>query len=330
MVVPVPQAGRDGDEQETGLTRTAEPKKTPDVDSFEGPRLRVALCQVETREWDVAGNLTRTLASVDEAAAAGAHLAITPECVLHGYARPGSPLDRRLAAAAEAVDGASLREIQQRAAATGMAVALGFAERAPDGRLYNALALLDPSGELVLHYRKVHLRDFEAAGTGGAFTAGDSFSVSPLVFPGGSCRVGGMICFDREVPETLRCLRALGAELVVCPLACDTSDAARPRSFVDNELITRVRAAENEVFIAVVNHAGRFNGGSWIAGPGGEVIVQMGDGPGVATVDLPVGIVPSAFHSDPLGWMGWGYRRPSIYTPYLDPGALERHPREDR
>ena len=43
---------------------------------------------------------------------------------------------------------------------------------------------------------------------------------------------------------------------------------------VPNELITRCRAAENELFIAVVNHARRFNGGSFLVGPTGEVLHQ--------------------------------------------------------
>jgi hypothetical protein len=87
--------------------------------------------------------------------------------------------------------------------------------------------------------------------------------------------------------------------------------------FVDNEVITRVRATENEIFIVVVNHAERFNGGSYAVGPGGEVIHQMDEKSAVAVVDLPLGIVPSHFHSKPLGWMGWGYRRPAVYKNYF-------------
>ncbi len=301
------------------MSRRPESKKTPDLEAYDGPRVRVALCQVETREWDVAGNLGRTLDALDRAAAAGAHLAITPECVLHGYPESSPDYDQRLAAAVEPIGGPSVSALRDRAAAQGVALALGFAERDGD-RVYNALAIFDSAGALVQHYRKVHLRDFESVDFGGPFSAGDSFAVSPMTLGDVTCAVGGMICFDREVPETLRCLRALGASLVVCPLACDTNDAAHPRDFIDNEVITRVRATENELFIVVVNHAGRFNGGSWVAGPGGEVIAQMGAGPGVVTVDLPLGLVAEGFHDRPLGWMGWGYRRPDVYARHLAAG----------
>ena len=70
------------------MPRMSEPKKTLDLSSSEAARLRVGLCQIATVEWDVAGNLDRTAAALEEAADRGAQLAVTPECVLHGYAGP--------------------------------------------------------------------------------------------------------------------------------------------------------------------------------------------------------------------------------------------------
>lgn len=67
-----------------------------------------------------------------------------------------------------------------------------------------------------------------------------------------------------------------------------------------------------------MNHVGRFNGGSYVVGPGGDVLHQMDERPGVPVVDVPVGIVRQAFHSQPLGWMGWDYRRPAVYGAYLN------------
>jgi predicted amidohydrolase len=122
-----------------------------------------------------------------------------------------------------------------------------------------------------------------------------------------------MICFDREIPETGRCLRAMGAQLVACPLACDTEPLDRHLDYAHNEMVTRCRAAENEVFIAVVNHSGRFNGGSFVVGPGGETVVQLGTEPEVRTVDLPVTGVSDVIHANAFGWMGWGYRKQEVY-----------------
>ena len=59
--------------------------KLPDIYAGNGPRLQLGLCQVKTEAWDLEGNLQRTLNALEEAASQGAHLAITPECVFHGY-----------------------------------------------------------------------------------------------------------------------------------------------------------------------------------------------------------------------------------------------------
>jgi predicted amidohydrolase len=219
----------------------------------------------------------------------------------------------RLRQCAVPVNGPSLRRIAGLARLRRMHVVVGFAEQGPDGCFHNSAALFDSSGELMACYRKIHCRDFERIDHGGGFTPGDQFVVRRLRLRSVEVPMGLMICFDREVTETVRCLRAMGAVLVACPLACDTTRLAAHGNHADNEMITRCRAAENELFIAVVNHARRFNGGSFVVGPGGEEVMQLGAGEAVAVVDLPVGGVHADFHSRPLGWMGWGYRRPEVY-----------------
>ena len=280
--------------------------------------LKVGLCQVYTEEWAVAANVERTLEAIDEAARLGAEIAVTPECVFHGYASNQAPDYRaRMLAAAEPLTGSNLQRVRDRARALGIYVLVGFAERGEGDRVHNTAALLSPTGDLVNVYRKVHCRPFEDISHDGAFTPGDTFSVNRLRFGERAFAVGTMICFDREIPESVRCLRALGAEIVLCPLATDTARLSEPQNGADNEMITRCRAAENEVFIVVVNHAGRFNGGSFVVGPLGECLHQMGAEAGVHVVDVPVGRVASEFHCDPLGWMGWGYRRSDVYRKYL-------------
>jgi predicted amidohydrolase len=173
----------------------------------------------------------------------------------------------------------------------------------------------------------MHCRTFEDMRFHGGFTPEESFRVVQLSIAGSTFNLGTMICFDREIPETVRCLRALGAELIACPLACDTFSLAKHFDFAENEGLTRVRAAENEVFIAVVNHAQRFNGGSFLVGPGGEALGQLGSAPAVEIFELPLQDLREKIHRDPYGWMGWGYRRPEVYqrTPgfIIEPGNGE-------
>lgn len=305
--------------------------KTPALDEPGLPTLRVAMCQIATREWAVAENLAATLAALDEAAAQGAELAITPECVLHGYGFwdpqhqvNGRPFDDVMREAAEPIDGPRLAQVCARVRHHGtMDVVFGFAEREGD-RIHNTAVLIGRDGTIRNVYRKVHCRDFESTEHTGHFTPGDHFEALELSQGEGSAartfKLGTMICFDREIPETVRSLRAAGAEIIACPLATDTADLRAPlvsTEEMNNELITRVRAAENEVFIVVVNHAVRFNGGSFAVGPGGQLLHQMGPEAGVVVLDLPVGVVSARFHNRPLGWMGWGFRRPQIYDRYL-------------
>lgn len=297
--------------------------KTPDLGSGKPEFLKIALCQISTQPFDLEGNLRRTLEALAQAAAQGAELAITPECVLTGYSPHNTPGERRwlLEEGAAPPDGPALSAIRDAARSHGMALVVGYAEKAPGGALHNTAEMVLADGSTAYAYRKVHCRPFESAEADGLFAPGGGFHAADLRTPrGASFRIGTMICFDREIPESTRCLRALGSEFIACPLATNTDrlDAWRPNA--DNEAMTRIRAAENEVFIAVVNHAGAFNGGTFVVGPGGECLVQLGAEPEVRVVDVPVGIVRGKFHSDPWGWAGWGYRRPEVYAKHLAGG----------
>jgi len=291
-------------------------KKTPDLWEGDPAVVRVAMCQVLTEEWALEDNFARTLAALEEAAAQGAELAITPECVIHGYGFEKADERGRVCELADTPDSPRIRRVRETARELGIDVVLGFAERGGD-TVYNAAAVISRDGELLDLYRKVHCRHFESIWQRGWFTPGDRFFAVERPCSEGLYNLGVMICFDREITETVRCLRALGSHLIACPLACDTEDMAHPGNHAENEMVTRVRAAENEVFIVVVNHAGRFNGGSFAVGPGGELLHQMGKEPGVVVLDVPVGAVRDGFHTKPLGWMGWGYRRPEVYDRYL-------------
>ena len=295
---------------------------TPNLpDLYDSPdgRLRVALCQVHTAEWDVAGNTARTLAALAEAGRQGADLAITPECVFHGYGFGADADDTRRRCAAIAVrrDGPALAAVRAVAREHAMQVVLGFVEAGAGGALYDAAAIFGADGALLDVYHKVHCRPAESTEHHGPYTPGDRFVTTDFARRDVNCRVGTMICFDREVPESARCLRALGAHVLACPMAWYTEALAPAVNYAHNETITRCRAAENEVFIAVVNHAGRFNGGSFVVGPSGEALGQLGAAAEVRVVELPVMALQARVRANPCGWMGWGFRRPAVYAPYL-------------
>lgn len=291
---------------------------TPDIYTKGYPSLSVGLCQVYTERWDVEGNFERTMAALEEASEQGAELAITPENVFQGYPPQGTKEDQeRHKSIADTLDGPRLAEVRKLARACQMDIVVGFTEKNGD-RFHNSCAYIHDDGSIGAVYRKVHCRPFESIEHDGIFTPGTEFPVVEFRRGNRFFHIGLMICFDREIPESVRCLRAGGAQFIACPLATDTFDMKVPPRRADNELLTRARAAENELFIAVVNHSGIYNGGTFIVGPSGELIARLESNAMVQTIEVPIGGVEEQFHSDPWGWAGWGYRRPDVYRPYLD------------
>lgn len=302
--------------------RTPQAGNLPDYYRYRFKSLKIGLCQVHTKQWAIEDNLERTIAAIESAAEQGAEIAVTPECVLHAYAWDDSEgksqqFRQRLYGVAEPLDGEHLQLVCGKARELGIYILIGFVERGDNNRIHNSAALISRQGKIVNLYRKVHCRPFEDIHYRGYFTPGDEFTVKELRFGDRQFKVGTMICFDREIPESVRCLRSLGAEIILCPLACDTSDMAGRKNRVNNEIITRCRAASNEVYIAVVNHAARFNGGSFVVGPTGELLKQLRADAEVYVLDVPVGVIAKKFHSNPIGWMGWSHRRQDVYDKYL-------------
>ncbi len=281
--------------------------------------LKVGICQIYTEQWQVEQNFKRTVEALEEAAGKGATLAITPECVFHGYGFSDDKelLCKRTLEVSETLSGERVSKIRALAKKLSLNVVLGIAERGTGDEVHNSALFITQQGEIAEVYRKVHCRRFESVEGSGAFTPGDRFAAVDLSLGQRNCTIGIMICFDREIPESTRCLRAMGAQFVACPLATNTSDMSKKIEEAENEMITRCRAAENEFFIAVINHSGRFNGGSFIVGPKGGLLIQLGKEPAVEVIDVPIGIVKDKFHSNPLGWMGWGYRRQEVYDRYF-------------
>lgn len=66
---------------------------TPSLQEADYAGMRVALCQIETKRWDLDSNFERSLAALKTAHEKGAELAVTPECVIHGYAEANSADD---------------------------------------------------------------------------------------------------------------------------------------------------------------------------------------------------------------------------------------------
>ena len=125
-----------------------------------------------------------------------------------------------------------------------MAIALTYLEQWP-GAPRNTVSLIDRRGEIVLTYAKVHTCDFDPIE--GTCTPGDRFPVCQLEIEGGPVKVGCMICYDREFPESARVLMLGGAELILVPNVCEME--------LNRLTQLRTRAIENMVAVALTNYA---------------------------------------------------------------------------
>ncbi|MGQ7843636.1 carbon-nitrogen hydrolase family protein [Granulosicoccus sp. 3-233] len=219
-----------------------------------------------------------SLARMEDAAARAAandvQLLVCPEASLTGY---NIPLSSARSVAVER-DGDTTDRIRNLCLRHGIALAYGYIERDGD-QLFNAVNVISASGELVSHYRKTHLwGELDRA----LFSAGDDYAP---VFELNGWKVGLLICYDIEFPESSRHLSLQGAELILAPTAL-----MAPWTFVA-DVTTRARAAENQVYFAYANYCGpegdlNYVGRSCIIGPDGEEMARAGDEPDLLTARL--------------------------------------------
>lgn len=231
--------------------------------------LQIMLAQMALTDGQTAPNLTRVLAAIADCPS-GTDLIVFPETTLMGF-----PTADEVAQVAESIDGPAMSAVQQAVRDRGVAVVIGFAE-CRDGRFFNTTVLMAPEG-IVLVYRKTHLWASDV----GVFDAGSELATAEWR----GLRVGLLICFDIEFPETARALAVQGADLLLV-----TNGNMDPYGPVHQTLIT-ARAMENQIFAVMVNRAGSgggltFAGGSAAINPLGQPLLELGRDEARATVEL--------------------------------------------
>jgi predicted amidohydrolase len=183
------------------------------------------------------------------AANMGADIALFPEMWNIGYALPkNKSVGLKLAINP---NGSFVDHFKELAREIKIAIAITYLEK-KDNSLRDSLSIINCRGEICLTYAKVHTCDFDLEKI---ITSGNEFFVCNLDTNSGPVKIGTMICFDREFPESARILMLKGAEIILVPNAC-TLDENRIGQL-------RARAFENMVGIAVTNYAApQYNGHS--------------------------------------------------------------------
>ena len=259
-------------------------------------RLRVALIQTRTPA-DPGRALAELEPLVTEAADGGAHLILTPEA--------SNFMERDPAKKAALLTGASADSVVARLKAlaaerdvwllVGSAIVASGAE--DDPRAANRSMLINPQGEVVAAYDKLHVFDVD-------LPTGERHRESAGIRPGDRAVVaetpwGGLgltVCYDLRFPGLFRALARAGADLIAVPAAF-----TRPTGEAHWEVLLRARAIETGCFILAPAQGGdhedgrRTWGRSMIVGPWGEVLALLDhDAPGVLFADLDLSAVGRA------------------------------------
>ncbi|MBI3742520.1 MAG: carbon-nitrogen hydrolase family protein [Chloroflexi bacterium] len=216
----------------------------------------VALLQMRGCGFDQAANRAKGDAFCRRARKQGADLALFPEMWNIGYTffdatQPRARHDWQ--ARALRADDSFVTHFRALARELNMAIALTYLQKwrsAPR----NVVTLIDRRGEILFTYAKVHTCEFDKEA---ALTPGEEFFVADLETARGAVKIGAMICYDREFPESARVLMLNGAEIILTPNACD----------LENNRLSqyRARAFENMVGLAMTNYAAPDQNGNSIA-----------------------------------------------------------------
>jgi predicted amidohydrolase len=165
---------------------------------------RVALLQLAAYGADIDANLIKGEEHCRRAAAMNADVALFPEMWSIGYSPCPAEAVQRKAWQQRAIgrDDRFVTHFQRLAQELDMAIAITYLERW-SGAPRNSVSIIDRKGNVVMTYAKVHTCDF---GMEAACTPGDDFYVCDLDTRAGNVKVGAMICYDREFPESARIL----------------------------------------------------------------------------------------------------------------------------
>lgn len=287
--------------------------------------LKIALLQISPCG-TLEKNLEKGIRSCRQAKKMGADIALFPEMWNCGYDICSRSAHEWMKDAVPA-DSVFVERFRILAGELDMAIGITLLEKYGIG-VRNTMILYDRHGEKKLTYAKVHTCDFSAERY---LTPGEAFYVADLDTARGTVRVGSMICYDREFPESARILMLKGAELILVPNACPME--------INRLSQLRARAYENMLAVATCNYPenvpdcnGRstvFDGVAYLPDMEGSrdmCIMEAGRGEGIRIAELDLKQLRDYRKSEVHGN---AYRHPQKYGILTETKVEEPFIRED-
>lgn len=257
--------------------------------------------------------IEKVMAHIRKAASHGAQVICLQELFNTNYFC--SSLDQTNFALAESIPGPTTDRLNKLAGKLSVVLLVPIFEKAAAGVYFNSMAVIDADGTLMGKYRKMHIPEDPGFHEKYYFTPGD---LGYRVFDTAYCKIGTLICWDQWFPEAARLTTLKGAELIVYPTAIGTlhteSDAEKEQFTDAWKTIQRSHAIANGCYVASVNRVGKeeatfFWGGSFVAGPFGELLSEGGEEEGIIYADIDL----SALEAQRQTWPFFRDRRVDSY-----------------
>jgi N-carbamoylputrescine amidase len=231
-------------------------------------------------------NMRMALQGVREASSRGAQIVCLEELFRSQYFCQTE--EHRHFALAEAVPGPSTEVLARLAGELGVVIVASLFEKRAEGLYHNTAAVIDADGRYLGKYRKMHIPDDPQYYEKFYFTPGDlGFRSWDTRFG----RIGVLVCWDQWYPEAARLTALSGAQILFYPTAIGWLPPEKAEHGAQQqsawETIQRSHAIANGVYVCAVNRVGHegdpasgieFWGGSFVADPGGRLLVKGGSG----------------------------------------------------
>lgn len=251
--------------------------------------MRLAICQLNSSDTP-ADNLPRTLELIREGVAQGATFILTPEvtnCLSNSRAQQQAVLQFE-------EDDITLAALRQEARAAKVWILIGSLglKLRDESRFANRSFLIDPQGDIVARYDKIHMFDVEISVSetykeSAGYRPGDRAVVAETDF----AKVGLAICYDVRFGHLHRALAQAGAGIITQPAAFSTVSGA-----AHWHVLLRARAIETGCFIIAPAQCGSHTqkdastrktyGHSLVVSPWGEILLDAGEDVGVSILDI--------------------------------------------
>ena len=258
--------------------------------------MKVGIIQ-QANSADHKSNISRLTDKIRLLAQQGAELIVLQE--LHNGLYFCQTEDVNIFDLGETIPGPSTEHFGALAKELNIVLVLSLFEKRTAGLYHNTAVVIERDGSIAGKYRKMHIPDDPAYYEKFYFTPGD-LGFEPIQTSVG--RLGVLVCWDQWYPEAARLMALRGAEVLIYPTAIgwESSDEKNEQTRQSDawQLVQRGHAVANGLPVITVNRVGheedpsgqtngiQFWGRSFVAGPQGELLLELGQSEEMTIVDV--------------------------------------------